>query len=168
MKRGKYMYKKDDYVLYQRKVCKVKEIKENYAKGESYYCLVPVIDPTLQIHIPITTDKIKNILTKDEALALIAKLPSIEPLKTTDKNIERDYKELLNTGNREDIVKIIKTAYLRNKKRIDEKKKIGSRDDEYFKTAEKYLYTELAVALGMTYDECQEFIVNKVGGNENA
>jgi len=162
------MYKKDDYVLYQKKVCIVKEIKENYSKGESYYYLVPVIDPTLQIHIPITTDKLSNILTKEEALNLISKLPSIKPLNTNDKNIEKEYKELLNTGNREDIVKIIKTAYLRNKKRVAEKKKIGSRDDEYYKIAEKYLYTELAVALGMTYDECREFVLSKVGGDKNA
>ena len=62
----------------------------------------------------------------------------------------------------EDLIKIIKTTYLRNKERIDNNKKIGGTDDEYFKQAEKYLYNEFSVALNMSYDDTKKYVIDKV------
>ena len=57
-----------------------------------------------------------------------------------EKQIEQTYKELMKSGTHEDLVKIIKTTYLRNQMRILNNKKISEKDDEYFKRAEKYLW----------------------------
>ena len=79
-----------------------------------------------------------------------------------DKYIEKTYKELLMEGTYEDLIKIIKTTYLRNDFRIKNKRKISEKDYNYFMQAENYLYNELAIALNMTYDETKEYIINKV------
>ena len=96
---------------------------------------------------------------------LVEKIPTIEPLKNiNEKNLEVQYKDMLNTCNHENLIKIIKTTYLRNEDRVNSKKKISEKDSTYFKLAEKYLYNELATSLNMTVDEVKDYIfeiVNK-------
>lgn len=92
-------------------------------------------------------------------------IPNISPLTDiNEKNVETQYKELLNTDNHENLVKIIKTTYLRNENRINNKKKISDKDDKYFNLAEKYLYNELSISLNETIENIKEYIfkiVNK-------
>ena len=74
------------------------------------------------------------------------------------------FTQLLNTNNHENLVKIIKTTYLRNENRINNKKKISDKDDKYFNLAEKYLYNELSISLNETIENIKEYIfkiVNK-------
>lgn len=61
-----------------------------------------------------------------------------------------------------DLIKIIKTTYLRNKERIDNKRKSGDRDEFYFNKAEKYLYNEFGLVLGMKFHEVKNYIIDKV------
>ena len=159
------MYKKNDYLVYKKDVCKVKEIKKNKLNGLDYYILVPIDDDSLIIDVP--TDNrmgyIKDIITKEEAEKLINSIPQIEPLSNIeDKNIENRYKNLIYNGTREDLIKIIKTTYLRNEERIKNKKRISDKDLNYFNKAEKYLYNELSIALNMSFDETKDYIISKV------
>ena len=159
------MYKKNDYLVYKKDVCKVKEIKKNKLNGLDYYILVPIDDESLIIDVP--TDNrmgyIKDIITKEEAEKLINSIPQIEPLSNIeDKNIENRYKNLIYNGTREDLIKIIKTTYLRNEERIKNKKRISDKDLNYFNKAEKYLYNELSIALNMSFDETKDYIISKV------
>lgn len=159
------MYKINDYLVYKNDVCKVKNIKKNEINGLDYYILVPTNDDSLIINVP--TDNrmgyIKNIITKEEAEKLINDIPKIKPLKNIeDKYIENTYKNLIYNGTREDLIKIIKTTYLRNKERINNKKKISDKDSNYFNKAEKYLYNELSIVLNKTFDETKEYIINRV------
>lgn len=159
------MYKANDYLVYKKDVCKVKEVRKNNMTGLDYYILVPIDDDTLIIDVP--TDNrmgwIRDIISKEDAEELINNIPSIQPLKNIDeKNIENTYKNLIYNGNHEDLIKIIKTAYLRNEERIKNKKKTSDKDSNYFNRAEKYLYTELSIVLDKTYEETKEYIVNKV------
>ena len=80
----------------------------------------------------------------------------------SDKQIEQSYKELMNSGTHEDLVKIIKTTYLRNQLRILNNKKISEKDDEYFKRAEKYLYEEISVVLNMTFEQTKDYVIKKI------
>lgn len=80
------------------------------------------------------------------------------------------YINLMKTNKHEDLIKIIKTTYLRNKERLDTGKKIGDKDETFFKQAEKYLYNELSYALGLSYEECKNYIIeclNKINGDNN-
>lgn len=156
------MYQINDKIIYKRDICIIKEIKKNFYKETDYYCISPIIDPTLTINIPVDTPLIKDILTKKEALTIIESIPKVELIDSDDKLLENLYKELLSTDDELDLVKIIKTTYLRNKKRIDTGKKIRDKDDTYFKKAENYLYTSLSISLNMSYDECKNYIIDKL------
>jgi len=89
-------------------------------------------------------------------------IPKIKVIENSSKLIENDYKELLKSGSFEDLIKIIKTTYLRNNDRILNNKKKGDKDDYYFNLAEKYLYTEFSIVLGMDFNETKEYIINEV------
>ena len=133
-------------------VCKIKDIKVNSFTNKKCYVLVPVNDESLTINVPIDEDKlIRNLLTRKEVDELIKKIPTIEVLDLDDKNIEIKYRELFHSGNPKDLIKIIKTTYLRNKKREENKRSKGQKDEEYFELAEKYFYTELSVILNLSY-----------------
>ena len=159
------MYQADDYVLYKKNVCKVREVKKNKMNGLDYYILVPIDDPSLIIDVPADNRMgyIRDIISKEEAEELINNIPNIKTLENIeDKNIENTYKNLIYNGTREDLIKIIKTSFLRNQDRINNKKKISDKDSNYFNKAEQYLYNELSIALNMTFDETKEYIINKV------
>ena len=72
------------------------------------------------------------------------------------------FTQLLNTDNQENLVKIIKTTYLRNENRINNKKKISDKDDKYFNLAEKYLYNKLSISLNETIESIKEYIFKMV------
>ncbi|MGN1371096.1 MAG: hypothetical protein ACI4XM_02290 [Candidatus Coprovivens sp.] len=160
------MYKINDIIIYKREVCIINKIKNNYYNGKDYYSVSPISDKTLTLNIPTDSPQIKNLLTKKEALNIIEKIPTINEIKADDKSLENIYKELLSTDKEEDLVKIIKTTYLRNKKRVDSGKKIGDKDDIYFKKAESLLYNSLATSLNMTFNECKEYIINHIDKKE--
>lgn len=164
------MYKINDYVIYKKDVCIIKDIRENKLNGTTYYVMTPLDDESLIIDTP-TNNKlgfIRDVMTKDKALELINKIPSIEPiLDIDDKRLELKYKELLNTHNYEDIIRIIKTTYLRNENRINNKRKISEKDKTYFNLAEKYLYNELSISLNMTRSEVKDYIASIVKKSNN-
>lgn len=159
------MYKENDYLVYKKDVCKVREVRKNRMNGKDYYILVPITDESLIIETP--TDNrmgfIRDVISKEEAEKLIKKIPKIETLKNfDDKYIEKTYKELLYNGDLEDLIKIIKTTYIRNDNRIKSNKKISDKDKTYFEKAEEYLYNELSISLNMRFDETKEYIINEV------
>ncbi len=158
------MYKVGDYVIYLKDVCQISAIKEKYMNDTDYYILVPLNDNSLKLNVPVNCKSLRNLITKEEVNSLIDNMVNIEVLPNNDKTLEAEYKRLLQNGSHEDLVKIIKTTYLRNKERIDNKRKISDKDKTYFEIAEKYLYTEISVVLDLTFDETKNYIINKLAG----
>ena len=156
------MFQVGDYIVYKRNVCQIKEIKKNYMNNLDYYILIPNLDNSLQIQIPVTTNVIRELISKEEIEKIIEDIPNIERINTEDKNLEQEYKKLLNSGSQRDLVKIIKTTYLRNQERLENKKKIGDKDSRYFEEAEKDLYDEFATVLGLSIEETKDYVINKV------
>ncbi len=149
------------YIVYERDVCLIEEVKGKYIKGVDYYILRPLNDKTLKISVPVNSKLLRNLISLEDANKLIDNMKSIEVIED-NKQIENEYKGLLDTGELSDLVKIIKTTYLRNKERIINKKKISEKDDNYFNKAEDYLYTELGVVFNMSKENIKEYIIEKL------
>ena len=160
------MFSQGELVVYKRDVCEIKEITINKINGKEYYTMVPIDDNSLTIYVP-TEDKsnlIRNIISKDEANKLINKIPMIETLDISSKSLDNEYKNLFESNLLEDLVTIIKTAYLRNDARISSNKKPVQKDNDSFKKAERLLYNELSISLGKSFDETKEYIIKKFEG----
>lgn len=155
--------------MYKREVCRIVGKEKSTFSGEKCYILVPYNseDGSIRMQVPIANKAghIRDLITKDEIQELIQETPNIETLENKSANMKSQYANLLKTDNIADLVCIIKTSYLRNKARLDAHKKAASVDDEYLQKAEKYLFDELSVVLGMSFDEAKEYFndeVNKI------
>lgn len=156
------MYKLGDLLVYKKDVCIVAEIKEKYIKDIDYYVLNPITDKSLKIQIPTNSNAIRSLITKEKVTEIIKSIPQIDVIKSDSKTLENDYKQLMQKGTHEDLIKIIKTTYLRNKERLDNNKKTTDKDSYYFNQAESYLYNEFSVVLGLSYEKTKEYIIQEV------
>ena len=160
------MFEIGEVVNYNQYICRIKSIKKN--NNDEYYVMNPVDDETLVIEIPIENKNgsIKKIMTYNEAIKLIENINNIELINSSDKYVEQQYKDLLKTRDKKNIVKVIKTAYLRNKEREQKNKKISEKDMLYLEKAEKLLYNELSFSLKKSYNETKQFIYDYCSKNE--
>lgn len=156
------MFNISDYVVYKRDVCIIKDVKRNYYKNRDYYVLVPVYDDSLRIDVPVDSTLLRAVIIKERVYDIIQKIPDIKIIEEQDKVLENIYKDLLYNGGYDGLIRIIKTTYVRNKDRIDNKKKISEKDNMYFDLAERYLYSEFSVSLGMSYDDTKNYVINEV------
>ena len=156
------MFEIGDFVVYKRDVCRIKKFLKNYIKENDYYELVPILDDSLKIVVPVSSHFIRGVLTKEEVDKIIDIIPYIEVIDVNDKLIESEYKKLLQDGDHIGLIKIIKTTYLRNEDRLNNKKKISEKDDNYFNLAEMYLYSEFAVALDVSFEDAKDYVVERV------
>ena len=162
------MYNIGEYIAYRRDVCKIIGIKKNIINQNDYYLLSPVSDSSLKLEVPIDNrcGHLRSLISKKDIEELINKIPMIEVIDSLDKMIEYEYKKMMSSGTHEDLIKIIKTTYLRNKKRIYLKKKISDKDQHYFLLAEKYLYNEIATVFNVSYDEAKQYVISEVEGKD--
>lgn len=164
------MFKVDDYIVYGGNgVCKVLSIGVPTINGANnkreYYRLQPIYENNSIIYIPVDNDKVvmRNLMSKEEANALIKSIPSIELLHFDNEKMPQEkYKEVLFTYNSKDLIKVIKTSYLRKEKNLAEGKKNISTDDKYLKMAEEYLYGELAISLDIPKEQVRDFIAHTI------
>ncbi|MDD7403541.1 MAG: CarD family transcriptional regulator [Butyribacter sp.] len=164
------MFQVGDYIVYGSSgVCEVKNVgtmdMSGIAKGRLYYTLLPVYSNGSTIYTPVDNEKIvmRKILTKEEAMERIRQIPEIEPLWIADeKKREESYKEAMKTCSFENLIKIIKTLYLRRQSRLAGGKKLATIDERYLKMAEDGLYGELAISLDMKKEEMEAFITKQV------
>lgn len=151
-----------DYVIYQEQVCQIKEQKMNEFTNLESFILVPILDSSLKLNVPVNNPNIKNLMTKEEIKNLIALMPSIPLIDIEDKLLENEYKRLYHSGSIEDLIKIIKTTYKRNQERLNHNKKISEKDNKYFTLAENLLYSEIATVFGISLEEAKEYILANV------
>ena len=167
------MFKIGDLIIYGNNgVCEIKGIGKLDSscapKDKIYYTIEPYYTTETKIYTPVDNDKVimRPIATKKEALELIDSIDDIDVLWIPDeKKREYDYKETIKKCDCIELVKIIKTIYIRKQSRIAEGKKITNSDEKYFRLAEEHLYGELAISLNMNKDEAKEFVINRVENN---
>lgn len=158
------MFKIGDKVVYKRNVCTINDIKINKFTNKECYELIPIDDNSLKITVPKELENnIRNVINKKEIKDIIKSIPNIKVISNmNEKNIENEYKKCLDDLTYENLIRVIKTTYLRNKMRTESKKRISDKDDMYFKMAEKLLYTEFSVSLNMSYEDTKEYVVSNV------
>ena len=74
------MYKENDYLVYKKDVCKVREVRKNKMNGKDYYILIPINDESLIIEAPADNRMgfIRDVISKEDAENLIKKIPELK------------------------------------------------------------------------------------------
>lgn len=144
------------YIVYRKEVCKI------LSEEDGIYRLEPVSDSSIKYRVPKDSELLKELITKEKVDSLLQEIPEIDIIENNEKQIELIYKELMNSGTHEDLIKIIKTTFVRNQARAERNKKLSEIDTLYFNRAEKYLYEEIGVALGLSMEEARNYIIEKL------
>lgn len=152
------MFKIDDYIIYKGDVSKVSGIKE--IRGNKYYMIDLINDSSLKINLPADSKFIRPIIKCEDALKLIDEIPNMEVVN--DKALEQTYKKLLSSDSVSDLLVILKTTYLRNKKRSDSGKKCGSIDTYYYDETVKKLFLELSISLKLDTNTIENILIEQI------
>ena len=117
-----------------------------------YYVLTPVMSGTDKIYTPVDNQRIatRRVLTKEGAKAIIDKIPELDELEVTnERQREQTYKDALKSADLSNWFSVIKTIYIRQKKRLEQGKKITALDERYLRNAENEAYNELSLVFGI-------------------
>ncbi len=79
-----------------------------------------------------------------------------------EKRAEQAYREIMRTNECSGWSRIIKTIYLKNRKRLAEGKRYTAKDDIYLRLAEDFLFRELAAALKVKKEDVESIISDRV------
>ncbi len=164
------MFEVGDYVVYDSygvyQVNKVGSLDmSGVPKDKIYYTLVSPYVKDAIIYSAVDNSKVimRAIMDKEEAMDLIAAMKDVELFDIKeDKKRNEIFNEALKTCDCKELVKIIKTLYIRQEQKLAEGKKSTAGDDKYLKIAEERLYGELAISLNMDRKDVKEFVEKKV------
>lgn len=160
------MFEIGEYIIYgNHGVCRVEDIGSldipGVDKSKKCYTLQPIFSKSSTLYTPVDNDKVlmRRVMTNEEALELLEKIPDIPLLRVkNDKQREEVYKEALRSHDGTEWVKIIKTLYVRKQERLSHGKKLTFTDEKYLHIAQNCLYGELAIALDMEKDDVENLI----------
>lgn len=160
------MFKVNDTVIYSPcGVCRIEEIALRDFSGEEleYYVLRPVSEAKNTFYVPVSnenlTSQMRKILSRKEIDELIRIMPDENSIWIEDESIRREeYRKILRSGDRHELVKLIKTLWIHQKNCRERKKKLHIADENFLRSAENMLYDEFAYVLGITKDEVLPYI----------
>ena len=161
------MFQKGDYIVYRSTgVCRIDKIgiPDDFpaaAKDVLYYHLTPIRGAGT-IYIPVDTKVfMRPVISKQQALELIASIPSIEesPYFSKDqKALAEHYKSLLQTHDCATLVQLIKNINKKTRVLNEKGKTAGKTDTQYRKQAEELLREELSIALEVPLEKVSDYI----------
>ena len=164
------MYQVGDYVVKSNSgICRIEDILHldelSTDKEKLYYLLIPLADDKMKIYVPAKKENpdLRPALNEEEAWELIHRVPDIEEASIpNERHREKEYKDAVKNCDPEHLVSILKTMYVRKRKRTLQGKKCTAMDERYFKLAENTLYSELAFAIGRDKDEMYDIITDTI------
>ena len=101
----------------------------------------------------------KDVLSYDEIMDIIHSLPK-ENIDWVEDNKEREamYDEIFSSGDRRELLLLVKSLYKHKQERKAEGKKLWTIDENAMKRAEKLVYEEFATVLNIEAEEVVPFI----------
>ena len=164
--RGGKVFIKGEYVVSGSKgVCVVEEVTtldiSGVDKKREYSILKPVYMAGSTVYVPVDTAEgsMRRVMDRETVQQLINGMADIAPIAATnDKLLEQEYRSCMKSNRCEEVLKVIKTIYLRKQKRLAAGRKVTAVDAKYFRIAEENLYGELAISLDMSRAEVERYI----------
>ncbi|MBQ3262070.1 MAG: CarD family transcriptional regulator [Oscillospiraceae bacterium] len=170
------MYEIGDLIVYAGEgVCRVEEIgvppMTGINKQRQYYTLKPLYRAGM-VYAPVDTQVfMRPVITREDADALIDRIPEIEPVVYENSNLRflnEYYQAQLQNYNCEGLIKLIRSTRAKREVMIGRGKKLGLVDERYMKRAQDMLHGEFAVALGIERNEVPGYIESKLGALQPA
>lgn len=169
------MFEKGTLIMYGNTgVCRVDDVGVpsttlKSEPGKQYYKLTPLFESGV-IYVPVDTAIfMRPLMTKEAAHRLIAKMPEIEESILTSRDqrmMKEHYQSFLRSHTLEDLVRIIKTTYIKEQENLPAGKKLSKIEEQYKKYAQELLYGELSVVLEIPLADVEDYIGKEIDQNE--
>lgn len=126
-------------------------VLEPMTQNESRYYL-PTANPTAMA-------KLKEVLPAEELKALLSSEEIREDVWIQEENIRKQtYRELINSGDRTALLKMVSTLYRYREAQAAAGKKFHQCDDNFLRDAEKLLSSEIALVLEKTPEQARDYL----------
>lgn len=148
----------NDYIIYgAHGVCKIIDIEKNNENNHDYF-IIEGIYSNILIKTPVKNKVfMRKVLNEKDATILIESLPEIDTIWINDaKERYKKYNKLLSNGLCKDLMKVIKTLYLR--KGNPKCKSITATDKVILEQAKVKVENEFAIALKIPNEEVEDYI----------
>lgn len=166
------MYQIGEQIVYGGEgVCQVVAIgpldMRGAQKGTEYYTLSPLYRDG-KIFVPVdTTVYTRPVMTREEAEALIDRIPEIPEEIFENSNprvLNEHYQAYLKSYDCEDLVRLIRAVYAKGRSAAERGRHLGQVDERSMKRAEEMLHGELAAAFRIPVGEVKDYIASRIEG----
>ncbi|HOB36955.1 MAG TPA: CarD family transcriptional regulator [Candidatus Avimonas sp.] len=163
------MFDINEYVVYGTVgVCRVVDYrKESFGSIEEkeYYILEPVHAKNSSIYVPADNQdvirKMQPVLTVEEVYELIDSITDEETTWISNDTQRREkFSQIIKSGNRKEILKLIKALYQHREERLESGRKLYAADENILNTAERLINNEFALVLNIEPEDVVPFIRN--------
>lgn len=171
------MFQPGDLVVYGTTgVCRVESITRPNLTGadrdKQYYLLKPLQQDGV-IYTPVENQKvpIRPVISAKEAEALIDLIPTMQAeacRAPTLQALAQHYQTVVRSNDCRDLIELMMSIYTKRRQVESQKRRLGMVDERYMKQAERLLYGEFSVALGISFEEVQPYIAQRVDGGQPA
>ncbi|MBQ7363403.1 MAG: hypothetical protein IJW48_03015 [Clostridia bacterium] len=165
------MFKIGDKLIYgSAGVMELVDIREECVMNEKrkYYVLAEEGAPvSSRTYVPMDnerlTSQMRPLLTRDEIDAIIKEAKSAPDGEWIEDNRARSerFRKIISSGDRAEIIGMIKSIYTEGKRRGRDGKKNYLSDENAMKRAEKLVYSEFAAVLGIKEEDVPGYIMRK-------
>ena len=164
------LFKVGDYVNYKNSgICRVEDIREqDYGAGKhNYYILKSVYENDTTVRIPVDSKAVetnmRRLLTREEIDEIILETENSKNQWIEDyKKRAAAFEEILDSGNRADILWVIKSLSLYRQESREQKRKFGVTDEKILDKAGKIVLQEFSFILQLKQSEVLPYIIEKV------
>lgn len=171
------MFQPGDLVVYGTTgVCRVESITRPNLTGadrnKEYYLLKPLQQDGV-IYAPVESQKvpIRSVISAEEVEALIDLIPTMQAeacRASTLQALAQHYQSVVRSNDCKDLIELMMSIYTKRQQVESQKRRLGMVDERYMKQAERLLYGEFSVALGIPFEEVQPYIARRVDGGHPA
>lgn len=164
------MLRDGEMVIYGTEgVCRIagtESMKVGGTRAE-YYVLKPVYRENATVFVPKENErlvaKMRRVLSAEEIDRLLGAVAQEEVAWVEDPNERKEaYAEILKSGDRCRIVRMIRALHLRRQELRSAGKQLRSGDDQLLRDAERLLHDEFALVLHIPQQEVPEYIRRKI------
>lgn len=171
------MFQPGDLIVYGTTgVCRVESITRPNLTGadrdKQYYLLKPLRQDGV-IYTPVENQKVpvRPVISAKEAEGLIDLIPTMQAeacRAPTLQALAQHYQTVVRSNNCRDLIELMMSIYIKRQQAESQKRRLGMVDEQYMKQAERLLYGEFSVALGIPFEEVQPYIAQRVDGGQRA
>ena len=160
------MFQSGEWVMYGvHGVCRVVGTEKQLVgrKRTEYLVLEPLAQNESRFFLPTANPtalaKLKAVLQVEELKALLISEELQEDVWIKEENLRKQtYRELINSGDRTALLKMVATLYRYRDAQAAAGKKFHQCDDNFLRDAEKLLASEIALVLEMTPEEARNYL----------